>query len=483
MISRNQTGGSLPVTLAFHGAVLLLWLSTFVAASLLEYAPHASLWFPPAAVTFAALLVIGLRALPVLWIACLIATMLTDRLYQQQLGISEIVASGMVFALTHTAAFGSVALVLRRLAWELSPQTTLRKVTLVLIGGALAAGFSAILGAAGLTLTGMIPAGDLLHLIAPWWIGDYAGLLTLAPALAVFLAWLAGWAGQVIPPGVRHYSTQWQVQLPGPRGWMKILALLLSSLTILTLAAVLPEKETVLFLLFVAVIVQLWIVHTESELTAMTGVISFTLSVVIATTAFGLGEQSLLLQFVIITLAANSYLGLAVPGLFRDNRRLRKLLTHDALTGAMSRAFFEDAARLGIEAAHSRGSKACLIMVDLDRLKTINDTHGHATGDAALRLLANACLENLRGGDLLGRLSGDEFAIFMPGSDRSGAARLVDRIRADLECTELDETTMPVRASFGIAELTETESANDYLSLLTRADDEMYGRKPLVQRP
>lgn len=466
-LSARRSAASLAVV---HGVLLLLWLAAFLVSSLLEYAPHASLWFPPAAVTFSALLVLGARALPVLWTACLLATLITDRIYGQGLSLPVLAMSGVVFALTHTFAYGAIALPLRRLAWEASPMTTLRKVTLVLVGGAVAAGLSSLLGGWGLALTGMVPRDDVPGLLAPWWIGDYAGLITLGPLVSVGLVHLCGQHGMGVPSGVKYFSKSHRTRALGSRSVMKLAALVLVSAGILLGAAQFREQEAILFLLFISIILQLWIVHTESELCALTGIALFSALIVVATNLLQLGGEALMLQFVLISLAANSYLGLAVPSLYNDNDRLRHLLTHDVLTHALSRAFFEDRVRHGIDIARQREQPAVLIMIDLNGLKQINDRRGHAAGDAALTLLAKTCQRHLRAGEVLGRLSGDEFAIFLPETTSPRAEALIATIKADLAANP-----DPVGASFGLAELAAREES--YEQLLHRADQAMYHHK------
>jgi diguanylate cyclase (GGDEF)-like protein len=456
---------------ALHILVLMLWMATFLLAALLEYAPHASIWFPPAAITFSALMVLGTRILPVLWIACVAATFLINRIYEQGLGISELLMSGAAFAFAHTVAYGLVAIPLRHMAWDTTPVTTLRKVTYLLVGGALASGLAAVLGSWGLTLTGMIDPAEFLPLLAPWWIGDYAGLLTLGPMTAVVLAKLAGLVGVNVPPGVQQFTKS--LPLTARFAW-KLAVLVGVSVLILTATALFPAIESLVFLLFFTVVIQMWIVHTEPEIGALLGIVLVSLAVVVATWIFGLGDQALILQFVLITLAVNSYFGLAVPSLYNDNRRLRYLLMHDSLTGALSRAFFEDDARLGIESARKRHEPAVLIMVDLDHLKAINDQHGHAAGDLALKSLADCCQSVLLPGELLGRLSGDEFAVFLPGCGLDEAERKVSRIRAALEIHRSSHRAA-VKASFGIAEL--DADAPTYEAMLAKADAAMYREK------
>jgi diguanylate cyclase (GGDEF)-like protein len=458
-------------TALLHLGLVGLWLLAFLAARLLEYAPHASLWFPPSAVTFAALLVLGLRALPALWLACAGATWLTELAYGQSLGAGRLLASSLVFAAGHTLAFGLVAVLLRRLARRRSRHdATLAAMTAFLLLGAVGAGLAALFGAYGLSLTGMIAPDEVAGILAPWWIGDYAGLLALGPLLVSVLILAAERLGVAVEAGLPRLAPRGERE--GSSGvFLAKLALLLGlGLAILLAYAAWPGHPPLLFTLFLAVVVQLWIVYTESPDRALVGVASFSLLLAAACAVLGLQDAALILQFALIALAANSYFGLAVPALYADNRRLRHLLTHDSLTGVYSRAFFEDRARDGIEAAVRRLAPAALVMIDLDRLKAINDEQGHAAGDAALRQLADCCASALRPGDVIGRLSGDEFGVFLPASDAAEAGAVLARMRQ-----ALDERGRGLQASFGLA--VAGVDGSDYESLLARADAAMYRDK------
>ncbi len=464
--------------LTLHSLLLGLWLAAFLSARLLEYAPHASLWFPPAAVTFAGFLVLGWRALPALLVACLIATKLA---YAFPLSPVQLLASGLTFAIVHCAAFGLLAAAVRWVrARPDKAGSLLRPVAVFLLGGSVAALLSAVGGAVGLRMGGMIAPGEVGALIVPWMIGDYAGLVSLGPLLALLLRKVAGRLGG------RHSLGRLRLDPPGdaarrlPALWPKLGILLGVTAGVLMAGAWLPEQPPILFTLFLAIVVQMWIVHSQPALHSLYSIAGFSLTLVMLTALLDLGPHALTLQFALIALAANSYFGLAVPELYADNARLRRLTMTDPLTGAWSRAFFIEQARVGMQSAEESGSPAALVMIDLDELKTINDVHGHAAGDQALRLLVDHCRRPLAAGQIIGRLSGDEFCVFLPCADAQEALRCVDRMRQSLEQIAPESTAHPVRASFGIAVM--NRPGESYESLLSRADKAMYEAKRATGR-
>jgi len=158
--------------------------------------------------------------------------------------------------------------------------------------------------------------------------------------------------------------------------------------------------------------------------------------------------------------------------------RLNELVTHDQLTGAYSRRYmFEQLERqASIKLRH--GSPVALIMFDLDHFKTINDRFGHPVGDRALREVVRAVGGQLRDGDLLGRVGGEEFLVLLPMTATEAARQLADRLRVTL-----GETTIPagtdriaLPASFGVAELLPGEEPSIWFQ---RVDAALYQAKSL----
>ncbi len=468
-VDSPRTGAWRPWLL--HPLLLVLWLGSFLLAAALEHAPHASLWFPPAAVTFAGLYCLGWRAAPALLVACVLGTWLTEVSLPGDVRPGVLAWSSLVFALIHTGAYALPAMLLRRLAPSLPTELTLRAVSQFLLLGALGALLAAGLGAVGLRQTDLLEAPDMFELVAAWWIGDYAALVTLAPVLALALRRTAGDSGDVrrFPP---FEWGQWRFR----KSAIGKLALLFAvTLAILFGYLELSNSRALLVMLVVPVVLQLWVVHTENHASAQLGLLGFSLLTVGAAAGFDVGEDALILQFAAISLAANSYLSLAAPALYAANKRLQDQVSHDGLTGALSRAFFDDRAAMELASGFRRDRPSTIIMLDVDGLKEINDTHGHAGGDVALRELVVRCKACLGRDDFVGRLSGDEFAIFLPGSDEARAREIIHAIRAQLASGPVPSLGRRVSASFGIA--TAAEPSPSLSQLLQAADQAMYVEK------
>ncbi|MEN1727083.1 MAG: diguanylate cyclase [Pseudomonadota bacterium] len=453
--------------------VLLFWVTGFFAARLLEYAPHASLWFPPAAISFAALIVYGARIVPSIAIACILGTILVDLVDSKGTALSQLLTLGGTFALTHVGSNLLVALPMRRLAIHAKSATSLAKVSLFLLGSAVATGIGAGLGVLTLFLGGEVDVQGIGELLSAWWIGDFVALLALAPFMMLVFVKIGHMISIGIPEGISGLLVMQRDTETRSQG--KLALMLGMTALILFVASQTDYTELVLFLLFIPLLIQLWIVHTENAWVSVMGVAAFALITAVATAALPLESEVLFLKFLVISLAASSYLGLAVPTLYSDNTRLRSLLTHDVLTGAMNRAFFEDFAQGDLVRVEREGGSAVLIMIDLDDLKSINDAHGHAEGDQALADLVAACEAELSGSDRIGRLSGDEFAIYLPGQNVQQAAERVEAIKRRLSSASSRGAAGQISASFGWVQRTPEHA--DFEVLLAAADQAMYSEK------
>ena len=162
-----------------------------------------------------------------------------------------------------------------------------------------------------------------------------------------------------------------------------------------------------------------------------------------------------------------------LQGLRSIQEQLSRLATHDSLTGLVNARSF--AARLTQELERNRRypRPLALLYLDLDDFKVINDSHGHQTGDAVLRLVAEAMRSSVRQADVVGRLGGDEFAVLMPETDAALADQAAQRLAASLR--NRFKGTPTVTASIGVVSCSVADANTD--ELLRRADQAMYEAK------
>ena len=149
----------------------------------------------------------------------------------------------------------------------------------------------------------------------------------------------------------------------------------------------------------------------------------------------------------------------------------------DPLTGLPNRGIFNDFYERIAASTQRQGGDLSVMLLDVDRLKHINDTYGHAAGDAVLRAVAQSLADSLRRMDLAVRYGGDEFALLLPGSNEEGAQHVITRVRSYLERAE--GVPVPISVSFGIgtAHCRPNEAVPPLQDLLTRADKELYVEK------
>jgi len=156
---------------------------------------------------------------------------------------------------------------------------------------------------------------------------------------------------------------------------------------------------------------------------------------------------------------------------------LTRLATIDALTGVANRRHFMELAEAELARVHRLGQPAALLMLDLDHFKRINDTHGHAAGDAVLAAFADTLRGALRKIDHVGRLGGEEFAVLLPGAAREAAVALAERVRkATLARTvAAGGNAIVATVSIGVATLRADDERPD--TALARADAALYRAK------
>jgi len=164
-------------------------------------------------------------------------------------------------------------------------------------------------------------------------------------------------------------------------------------------------------------------------------------------------------------------------GMQQRDAQIRRLAYWDPLTGLPNREQLRDLLRERLAQALRRGTPCSVLMLDLDRFKHVNDVLGHAFGDRVLKQIALRLTgDAVRDGDIVARLSGDEFAVVMPEADIDLATQIARRVRQALEQPlMLDDQTVDVGASVGVATAPAHGSEADVL--LSRAEVAMYAAK------
>src|SRR6266851_7627430 len=144
----------------------------------------------------------------------------------------------------------------------------------------------------------------------------------------------------------------------------------------------------------------------------------------------------------------------------------------DYLTGLANRPEFERAIDRAVAAAQRHKRRIAFMMIDLDNLKEINDTHGHHVGDEAIRVLAHELQRAVRATDTCGRLGGDEFGVAMPDADERHANEVGARVRASLEeLNRISKAPAPIEFSIGVAAW---RPGMDWQSMYELADKALY---------
>lgn len=162
--------------------------------------------------------------------------------------------------------------------------------------------------------------------------------------------------------------------------------------------------------------------------------------------------------------------------------QLEKLAKTDELTGLLNRRGFETELQRTLALASRYEEPGLLVYADLDGFKMVNDTYGHAAGDAVLRRVSRLLTDNLRCTDFVGRLGGDEFAMLLPRTSSKRGANRIRALRRMLNPVVVPwkGATIMVHASFGVQSYGgDTDADADGAQLLSRADASMYQTKYL----
>jgi diguanylate cyclase (GGDEF)-like protein len=329
-------------------------------------------------------------------------------------------------------------------------------------------------GVATLGFAGVVSETQFLDSWQTWWLGDAIGMLVFAP---VFLTWR-----QSLQIGRKL----WRL------GEVSAAFVLLALSTVVLFASPAPGAGAVSPLIFLPLPCLAWIAFRFRPSGVALGICLMSL-IAIATTTSGSGpfggertaNSLLLLQtFIGVTAAMALTLAAAVSGHRQSERELRSLSVEmeqlaltDELTGLRNRRGFLVLADQALRMARRTRAKCALVFIDLDGLKRVNDSRGHAAGDVLIADAAKVLMHVFRESDVVARVGGDEFAVLAVLDEHDGAHAVNFRLQSAIEHFNAQAVpSLRVSMSIGIEEL--ASNSNTPLDvLLMRADQAMYEKK------
>lgn len=176
---------------------------------------------------------------------------------------------------------------------------------------------------------------------------------------------------------------------------------------------------------------------------------------------------------------SNVELSLQRTELKKMETELRELTNRDPLTNLYNRRYLSDVSHELFLLSKRKNIELTTLMIDIDKFKNINDTHGHDIGDDVIKLLANKLIEYVRKSDVVARLGGEEFTILFPDTPVSNAKNKAEEIRKAIELLRVklkDNTTLQFTVSIGISSL-KHEIDDEFNDILKRSDDALYEAK------
>ena len=188
-------------------------------------------------------------------------------------------------------------------------------------------------------------------------------------------------------------------------------------------------------------------------------------------------EQAISDLSLYLALSLTGVLAIAAITLLFNVRRYKYAAEVDYLTGALNR---RSAYRIGqqtLRAVNKTDASFCLIAMDVDYFKAVNDKYGHDAGDLVLKKITQACTQHLRKSDYIARTGGEEFLILLDDTDLDAALDIAERIRVTIAKLPLTSANhaFSVTSSFGLTQSTQDDS--DFEQLVTRADQALYQAK------
>jgi diguanylate cyclase (GGDEF)-like protein len=415
--------------------------------------PSATAVWPPTGIALVAFLMLGYRVWPGVFLGALLVNLTTAGTLPVCLGI----AAGN----TLEGLLGCY--LLNRFAGGKHAFETAKGVlAFVLLAAMISTTVSATFGVTSLVLGGLARWVSYGPIWLTWWLGDAVGDLVVAPLLVL-------WSNKA--------------QLKWSRVRLLEVVLLLAYLFVAgqaTFGNLLPGRSKNYPLEFLCVPALIWAAFRFRPRRAQLA-ICLLAGITIYGTLRGRGpfvrashNESLLLAqaFVGVMAVMTLLLATVVEEQLRAAEQIRQLAVTDPLTGLANYRKLMEALESEIKRSDRTGRSFAIVLLDLDGLKKINDTHGHLVGSRALCRVAAALSSSTRATDVPARYGGDEFALILPEANRRAAAEVTERISKKL----VNDREVPgVSVSFGIAVF--PFNGRDMEALLRSADAALYRMK------
>ncbi len=194
---------------------------------------------------------------------------------------------------------------------------------------------------------------------------------------------------------------------------------------------------------------------------------------------FGIAAVGVLAPFVLVAFSTT----LLVENINTAKTRIRALSDRDELTSLYNMRAFARVAEQEHDQASRTARAYSILMIDIEHLKTINDTYGHEAGSRAVKLVAEALLRLTRSTDTIARYGGDEFIALLVGADKDVADEVAQRIRNVVFATTLEVDVKMVRIKANVGAASFPDSGNNLQAVMAAADRNMYKDKDLREPP
>ncbi len=440
--------------------ILLYLLGAYLADQFIHAPGQVALFWPASGLALGFLVRYGLR-----WVVPLVVAIALTHLL-----VSPVPPTFFIFSILSNAVGGCMgALYVHKK--NLPTYISVRSGFVLLRGGMMMAGLSALIGTIGLYTAGMIDSATLGPTLAKWAMGDLLGIISVAPTVLLLTA--APSVNPDQPLDSDYASVREKI----------VWSILLFSTFALVFLGGSSGSSYALGLTALPITLIIWSAIRFQPVWTAAG-ITITILVLTSMTGFGMAgfkppdqllDAALLLSFLCLI----SIIPLVLVAANHENRiATRKMIrraTTDSATGLPNRTAFEEATR---EALNRSGLPQTLAYLDLDHFTLVNDTASHAAGDELIQGIASLLVTKLHVGDRLFRIGGDEFALLLLCEGKEAELRC-QRILQAIEAFRIGWASNVISTTASIGMVTLRPGQSEFAALLSQADAACFTAKEL----